>query len=511
LTAPVQAIEPGTDRAERTVLDLRTRLLRPTLAELWTYLAVALPVLAALLAPLPTVDLAYQLRAGGEILDRGAIPSVDTWTFTIAGAHWLDQQWGAQVVLAIVFRIAGWTGLALLRALLVGLVFGLVLAAIRERSPGISSRVAALLAITALIVAAPALALRPQLFAIVLFAMAVLVLALIRSGRQPGLVWLLPVLSAAWVNVHGSFPLLLVLVGLATLEDVLAGRGLDRRLLAAGGIMAVATLVNPFGPGVWAYVVGLATSPVIGARVSEWQPPSPTDPSGAVFFASVLAVAAIVAWRLRSGVGRGLPVTSALPTLVVFALLALTTGRGLAWWALAAPITVAGLLPPATANPARVARRSPVNAAIGTAIGLVALAALPVWRPLGPVGAPLGALAEAPQGIASELRTLPDGARVWNPQLWGSWLELAVPGVRVATDSRIELYTSGDWDDAQLVALARPGWDDVLARYDVDAVVVRHDSDILLEEALRASRRWDNPYVDPDGSIWVPRPSPVGG
>src|SRR5262249_12871319 len=40
----------------------------PTLGQLWTFLGIFLPALAALLVPMPAVDLAYQLRAGAGIL-----------------------------------------------------------------------------------------------------------------------------------------------------------------------------------------------------------------------------------------------------------------------------------------------------------------------------------------------------------------------------------------------------------------------------------------------------------
>src|SRR5688572_16013076 len=130
---------------------------------------------------MPAVDLAYQLRAGADILAGDGIPTVDTWTFTVNGTPWLDQQWGAQVLLAGVYQVAGWTGLAVLRATLVGLTFGLVLAAVRSawsqasvRHGGSaiasSSRTATLVVLGSFAVAAPALALRPQLFGIVLFA-----------------------------------------------------------------------------------------------------------------------------------------------------------------------------------------------------------------------------------------------------------------------------------------------------------------------------------------------------
>src|SRR5215831_16203505 len=96
-----------------------------TLAQLWAFLAVGLPVLGAMIAGLSSVDLAYHLRAGELFLDTGRIPTTDTFTFTAFGDPWLNQQWGAQVILAAVYRLAGWTGLQILRAALVGVTFGL--------------------------------------------------------------------------------------------------------------------------------------------------------------------------------------------------------------------------------------------------------------------------------------------------------------------------------------------------------------------------------------------------
>src|SRR2546423_10977844 len=125
-----------------------------TFGALWLFLAVALPVLGALLANLSSVDLAYHLRAGGMILDTGAIPTHDTFTFTAAGTPWLDQQWGAQVILAAVYRLAGWTGLVVLRAALVGVLFATVLAT--SRRAGLNARLAAWLTLAGFVVMAVA-------------------------------------------------------------------------------------------------------------------------------------------------------------------------------------------------------------------------------------------------------------------------------------------------------------------------------------------------------------------
>jgi mannose/fructose/N-acetylgalactosamine-specific phosphotransferase system component IIC len=107
------------------------RRLRVSIDAVWTAVAVALPAFAALLAPLSTVDLAYQVRTGDLILAGRAIPSVDPFTFSAAGLPWTVQQWGAAVLLAAGFSPAGWAGLLVLRAVIVGAIFALVLVACR--------------------------------------------------------------------------------------------------------------------------------------------------------------------------------------------------------------------------------------------------------------------------------------------------------------------------------------------------------------------------------------------
>lgn len=526
----------------------------PTIGELWAFLAVGLPGLASLLVPMPAVDLAYQLRAGAEILAGGGVPAVDTWTFTVAGTPWLDQQWGAQVVLAAVFQAAGWTGLALLRAALVGATFGLVLGAVRSawslasvRAGGSaiasSARTATLIVLGSFVVAAPALALRPQLFGVVLFAATLLILA--QRAGHPRRLWLIPIIAAAWANLHGSFPLVIVLVGLAWLDEVAllreptaAGqprRRLPARLLGStglaliGAIAALATLVSPFGIDAWQYIANLARNPGITAQVSEWRSPSPLDPAGAIFYVSSAVVLGVLVFRLRSDRRRP-PARFFAPivTVVVFGVLGVITGRGLAWWALAAPVAMVALqpglrladvnvpgVPSIRARTAREAsaieaRRSPLNGLVIALLGVVAVMLLPVWRPLGPAGVPAGVLSHAPQGIVTELRRLDESGRlirtnphIWNPQTWGSWLEWAVPDMRVAVDSRIELFPPQVWADSNQLATGAGEWPSILDRYAIDVLVLTVEQEGRLGPLLEASHAWSRTYADAEGTVWV--------
>jgi hypothetical protein len=527
----------------------------PTLGSLWLFLAIALPTLAALLAPMPAVDLAYQLRAGGEILSSGAIPSVDSWTFTVAGTPWIDQQWLAQLLLAGVFRVLGWSGLVVLRAVLVGLSFALLLWLVRLRDPLLSRRSAALLVLGAFAVMAPALALRPQLFAIPLFVLVLVILAARRA--HPGRIWAIPFITVAWANLHGSFPLVFVLLALALVAELVGSgrtpgsasgsptsgaptpgapsrnvllRSVVSRSARDLGVVTLASVaasfVTPFGPGVWSYVARLATNPTISSRVSEWRPPGLTDVPGILFWLSIAIVIAFLALRVRRLGRTALPRPPALATLLAFGVLAATTGRGLAWWPPAALFVLVPLIrsshdtaalaaPDVAATISRLDRRSPLNGVVIGALVLVGIALLPFWRPADSTGVPFGTLTYAPAGVAEELpifTTCPGRcpfevadriSRVWAPQIWASWLELEVPTAHFAVDSRIELFPASVWTDADTIAGGSPAAIDVLARYQVFVVVTDKTTDRRLDDALAASGTWARAYTDDDGSIWL--------
>lgn len=466
-----------------------------SLSRLWLFLAVALPVLASLLASMSTVDLTYQLRAGAEIIASRSIPSADSWTFTAAGQPWVDQQWGAQVVLAVVERIGSWTGLALFRALLTGIIFGALVIIAHRR--GIPARTTALLVLLTFVVAAPAMALRPQLLGMASFAVVLLLVADRRA--HPGRLWLVPLIVAAWANLHGSFFLGPLVLGLAWLEDLHDRAPAARRTLALGVVSALAASLTPFGPWVWAYAVGLSANPEVTARVTEWQPTSIRDVSGLLFFASLAGVAALAT-------RRGRPMTwPTLAWLATFALIGLYAQRGIAWWPIAAFVAVAGPLIPTRETPDRT--ESPLmrrlNVVVAGALILAGVALVPIWRPLDPgTRAPIGVLTDAPSGITAALRDVAQpGDRVFNPQVWGSWFEYAVPGATYTVDSRIEVFPAEVWRQYEAIAAGAAAWETRMAAWDPRVVIIEADAvaSVARFEALGYARS----YEDADGLLLV--------
>jgi hypothetical protein len=465
-----------------------------SLPRLWAFLAIGLPALAAIVASMSTIDLTYQLRAGAEILEARAIPSVDSWTFTVHGQPWFDQQWGAQVALSATSDLGAWTGLVLLRATLVGLTFGCVFAV--ARLAGLAARNASLLTLASFAVAAPALALRPQLFGLALFSVVLLLLAL--RATRPRSVWFIPLVVLLWANVHGSFVLGPLAVGLAWLADLRAGRAPRFELLAVALLSAAAACVTPFGPSVWRYAVGLTADPSITGRISEWQRTLPTDIVGLSFYVSVVAVALLVVRR------RGSVTWPTVVWLLAFAAIGIYAVRGIAWWALAAvpPVALlAAAAPPAA--PERLGTRAMqrANAAIVGLLALVAIALLPLWRPADPgTGSPAGLLTDAPSGVTASLKTVARaGDRLFNPQRWGSWFEYAIPDVLVAVDSRVEIFPASVWTAYDAVRAGAPGWQQVLSDWDVDLVATEPEDRAFLERLRTAG--WSVLSSDDSGSV----------
>jgi len=200
--------------------------------------------------------------------------------------------------------------------------------------------------------------------------------------------------------------------------------------------------------------------------------------------------------------------------LVGLLAVAALTQRGIAWWALAAPVAVAPLAArlverrsSAAAPAGRPSPPEPVsrlNTIVVALLVLVCVGLLPMWRSSDPLAGPAGLLTDAPTGIADHLAALATPAdRVWNAQGWGSWLELTVPGVPLAVDSRIEVIPAAAWEDALALDGGPADWAAILDRWHVTIVGASRIEQGALIPLLEAGSGWHVAYEDADGAIFV--------
>ncbi len=454
----------------------------------WVLIALIVPALVAFVSKTSTIDLAYHIRTGLQILTTHGVPRVDHYSFGAADVPWFDQQWLSQVVFAMGWKAGGWATIIALRGAMVSIGMGTLYLACRWQ--GTRVRTSVLLAVGGFLIALPNLSARPQIFAVPLFTATLWLLATRRA--YPRRLAVIPLLVVVWANLHGSFPLALLLVGLALAADLL-----DKDLRSAGWTaltlvgVGLATAVTPFGPHVWNYVWDLLRNPQIRKGVSEWEPPRLDSAWGIGYWASVLGVL-VLAWIRRSHVR-----IVDLLTLLAFGFMGAEAGRNELWWGLVLPVVVAGWFPARTDKVARTASGRREGMPLKLVLAAAAIALLPWWRG----SAPGSFLDDAPTGVVTAVRDQPAGSRVFAPQVWGSWFEREAPDQLVFLDSRIELYPPPLWQDYVTMYNAKPGWAETMARWHVTVVALPNDAP--LGKVIAHSLGWRQIYSGTDGAVFV--------
>lgn len=498
----------------------RSRLLDLRIEQLWELAALALPFMVTVGASGFASDSWWSVKMGQATVTAGR-PVVDplfAHAPAVPGAT--NQQWLAQVAIYLLYAGFGEIGARVAAGLLMAATCGLLLAA--GRVSGGSARTAAFGVLLATLLAASNVTVRAQLFCYLLFGLTYFVLHL--RPRRPRLLYLLPATLAVWANLHGSFALGLLLIGLHAVGDTfdaaLARRKLDAVVRSTAGRWAlllaasfVATWLNPLGPSIYAYLGAVTTHPAVRSVVTEWQPTTIRDSTGLVLVASMLLLGAIMH---RSA--RRIATVEAL-LLVAFSWLALDSLRSVVWWGLvAAPILArhAAAVPlPAwlsRTSPSLAGKRahSPLNLNLNLALAalIVAQAALaPFWLPTlveqsraakAAVSNASSTASTRPSAAAADvLAGLPSGSRLYHFQPWTGYLAWRLwPAQQPMLDARIEAHPPTVWADYFAVNAARADWEPILDGYGVDYLVLDPRFQGRLAAAAEASGRWTRLYVD---------------
>lgn len=250
-------------------------------------------------------DTFWHRAAGVWMLDHHRVMNTDVFSYTVLGQRWITPEWGYDVVLAQSVRTLGPVAFWLLSA---GLAVLTVLAvALRSRLVGAGWTWTGLLCVETGAAVTLFLDDRPQMVSY--FFLALLLLLLTLARRRSAWLWAIPFLFVLWANLHGSFPLGLALLLLEVLV-ALARRGYGRVAvgdwMARGPIMAtfvasgLATLVNPFGLGVYSSALGITFNQQVRSLIVEWQSPDFHDPATlAVVMVPVAVTVAFLVFSTR--------------------------------------------------------------------------------------------------------------------------------------------------------------------------------------------------------------------
>jgi hypothetical protein len=455
-------------------------------------------------------DLWWHLRTGQWIMETGHIPSSDPFSFTRAGSPWVSHEWLSEVAFYEIWKHSGSAGLIIFSAIVTTAGFMLLYL----RSPGKPHWAAVTLLLGAL-AAAPVWGVRPQMFT---FALASLLLWLLDRGQErPRLLIWIPLLFLLWLNLHAGFalgPVLLVAYGAGLVWEVAAGDTswketslyFLRILLVLTACLALVPF-NPSGVQLYRYPLDVLRSAAMRSFIVEWSPPDFHQ----LHYLPLFLIWLALLWALASS--RSRPKARVLVPLFLTFLAALDAVRHIPLLVLLATPLISAAFPGASslsqfswAQPVSSARQSRF-AFRGAVLLLMAGFALTRWASL--VLNEAQAEAELyPTQAVEFLRFHKLPSRLFVYYDWGGYaLWKLYPEYHVFVDGRADLYGDDLLHQFQDSAQLRAGWEQVLDRWGVQAVLIPPSGP--LAQGLLLDARWHSVYRDSQAILFLATDLPL--
>lgn len=462
-----------------------------SLSLLWLSLVLFLVLVIAFLLPVPPNDYWWYLRLGKDILSNRAIPQVDTFSFTVAGQPVVYFSWLSGVIFYLVNQAGGITLTVFCRGVLLAIFYGTIWAVCRGIGAG--PKLASLVTLLAILAGSNNWAVRPQLLAYPLFGVALWWLVKWEAGERRYL-WLLPLLSLLWVNLHPSFLLLFLLVGAQ-----LVGEKRDRKTLALLlAAMFLASLANPRGPLAWEDIILTIRNPSNAGFSVEWGPPVNQGWQMRVFFGWLVAFPLLVALS-----SRRLNLTQWL-WFLGFGWMALSGMRYVIWFLAILALLSAQLLQPWLGK--RIDRpprkiRPATNLPVSAILLVLPMLALPGVRETWWANSPPALTEDTPVAAAGWLTEHPElPGPMWSDYAYASYLIYALPERPVWIDTRFHQYPPEQWEKYLEISEAAPGWEGLLAEDGVRLLVLKQADQGKLLDVLQNDGSWRE-WFDRDGAL----------
>jgi hypothetical protein len=457
-------------------------------------------------------DTGWHIRTGEWILAHGRVPRRDIFSFTRPDQTWYAWEWLSDVLMAWLHRVGGMQAVLLGAVVLICLTFALLYRLVRRKCG--STLIAFLLTAAAAGGSSIHWLARPHLFTMLFL----IVFYSILEERRMRLLFILPVATVIWANLHGGFLVgILVICAYAggELIGALSARWNDERRTAAGrswryALAALACLaasfINPYSWRLHAHLIRFLTDPAYFQNIAEFASISFRHPLAPFFELMLLLGAATALWSVMQK-----RFVSFL-LLAGYAHLALLSIRNIPLYMIIAAPPVGLALAEWLRYLKTETKGSPLHRlfrGVNTlSERLTAADAGAHWYVAGPVaicmlGAMMYGHAPSPK-LQSQYdpRLYPVGAlsmlgnsdRIFTSDTWGGYLIYRRYPVKVFVDGRSDFYGPAFEAEYAEVMGAQYNWEALLATYHVDTVLLAVDSP--LSSALKGDANWHPVYDD---------------
>jgi len=460
-------------------------------------------------------DTGYHIRAGEYILETFSVPHHDIFSFNSPPPSWTAHEWLSEVIMALLHRAFGLTGVVLFFIFLISLTYPLLFRAMRIWRGNI---LADTLIILLVIVSSPFHWLaRPHAFSLLLLVGWYHLLEAFQKESRNHL-YLLPPLMLLWVNLHGGFIAGFLLLLIFFVGNVVAvrfpadcGKEQARRKARVLGYTILAcllvSLINPYGIQILSFPFQLVSNRYLMDNVNEFMSPDfhLVMPFKYLLFMTI----AIFAVSLRKAD------IIEISLILIFTNMALVSARYIPiYCVITAPILSrhAGfVLDQAEGKRFPNLKKKADNiAGIDASVSGYISVFIVVLLVAG--AAAKGKLefrfdgTKKPVGAVEFLKSEYIPGNMFNNDEFGDYLIYAAyPRYRVFIDGRSDMYGEERTKEYRKVITLGAGWEEVIEKYDIGWVFF--DADSILSRALQEKERWRLIYADGVANIIV-RDSP---
>jgi hypothetical protein len=222
-------------------------------------------------------DLWFHLFVGREMFSSGVIGRYDAYSFTANGLPVINHEWLADLIMTAFFKLDQSIGLILWRwTMVLGIIFQ-CLNLIKARTQNRLVQIIVFLVFA--VVISKGIAFRVHLFSYLFLLILLNMIYKARTKGQLPSVLSVSVLFLFWANIHGAF-----ILGLLVWAVYFACDGFGFSEKRCTGVRHpkwhglwvlltpfIITLINPFGIGLWKFLMHELTNPVSGKYITEWQ------------------------------------------------------------------------------------------------------------------------------------------------------------------------------------------------------------------------------------------------
>jgi len=448
----------------------------------------------------------WHIVTGRYIVEKLTIPVTDIFSYTFPNAPWVSYEWLADMIMYLPVQIADLNGLAVAVSSAIALLFLLLYK--RCRRTGCHFVVAVILTMFGALASSVSWLARPHIFTFfAVFAFAGL-LESHRRGNTSGarLTALLAAIVALWANLHPAFLVGFAMIGIYLLSDLAClavlvqsddANNRKRRIRWLGLALVAgfaATIINPYGPRLWSYILQYLKGVRVLAHTDEYSSP--------IFHGAIQSTALEVVlcmFVLGLVVSRRRPSLPQLSISLLFAGMALASVRHIPLFVIVTLPVIAELFANASLLSAREqgqmepaqwwqklqASWNEMGETVDEMESLCRLHLLPIGAVLilaiaGINGGKLLGIPLLESGFDPErfpTRTLecirehhlkPETG--FNMDNWGGYISYKL-GIPVFIDDRADFYGESFYLDYGTVSTVSPGWRDVLDKYKIEWVL----------------------------------------